>query len=115
MALAGVRVLEFAGLAPAPFCGMILADFGAEVIRIDRMTGGSRDFLSRGKKSIQVNLKSEEGKKIVLDLCASADILLEPFRPGVMEKLGLGPEACMGEQASKWGFFFCFFFLIFFL
>lgn len=98
MALDGVRVLEIAGLAPAPFCGMVLADFGAEVIRIDRVGGGRRDFMSRGKKSIQVDLKSFEGKQIVLDLCERADVIIEPFRPGVMEKLELGPKECQGRN-----------------
>ena len=60
MALKGFRVVELAGLAPVPFCGMVLADFGAEVIRVDRIEGGRRDFLSRGKKSIQVDLKKAE-------------------------------------------------------
>jgi alpha-methylacyl-CoA racemase len=94
-ALQGIRVIEMAGLAPAPFCGMILADFGADVVRVDRVGAGSMDQLARGKRSVAVNLKSPDGVETVLRLAATADVLLEPFRPGVMERLGLGPElAC---------------------
>jgi len=94
-ALRGVRVVEMAGLAPAPFCGMILADFGADVVRVDRVGGGSMDHLARGKRSVAVNLKTPEGVETVLRLVSRADVLLEPYRPGVMERLGLGPEiAC---------------------
>jgi alpha-methylacyl-CoA racemase len=94
-ALKGIRVIEMAGLAPAPFCGMILADFGADVVRIDRVGSGSFDHLARGKRSVAVNLKSPEGVATVLRLAEQADVLLEPYRPGVMERLGLGPEvAC---------------------
>jgi alpha-methylacyl-CoA racemase len=90
-----VRVVEMAGLAPAPFCGMILADFGADVVRVDRVGGGSMDHLARGKRSVAVNLKTPEGVETVLRLASRADVLLEPYRPGVMERLGLGPEiAC---------------------
>ena len=94
-ALQGIRVIEMAGLAPAPFCGMILADFGADVVRVDRVGGGSMDHLARGKRSLSVNLKHREGVETVLRLADHADVLLEPYRPGVMERLGLGPEvAC---------------------
>nr|CAG4648647.1 EOG090X05UC [Polyphemus pediculus] len=92
MALKGVRVIEMAGLAPAPFCGMILSDFGAEVIRIDKSNSPPLDRQGRGKKSLALNLKSKEGLAVVKKLCSGADVLIEPFRPGVMEKLGLGPE-----------------------
>eukprot|EP00128_Syssomonas_multiformis_P001157 Colp12_sorted_trinity150504_noHs@7812 len=92
MALKGIRVIEFAGLAPAPFCGMILADFGADVVRIDKIAGHSIDRLGRGKRSISVNLKSPEGIAVIRKLCEKADVLIEGFRPGVMEKLGLGPQ-----------------------
>jgi alpha-methylacyl-CoA racemase len=91
-ALQGIRVVEMAGLAPAPFCGMILADFGADVVRVDRVGAGSMDQLARGKRSIAVNLKSSDGVETVLRLIERADVLLEPYRPGVMERLGLGPE-----------------------
>jgi alpha-methylacyl-CoA racemase len=94
-ALQGIRVIEMAGLAPAPFCGMILADFGADVVRVDRVGAASFDHLARGKRSVAVNLKSSEGVDTVLRLLDRADVLLEPYRPGVMERLGLGPEvAC---------------------
>ena len=94
-ALQGIRVVEMAGLAPAPYCGMILADFGADVVRVDRVGAGSMDQLARGKRSVAVNLKSPEGVETVLRLVEKADVLLEPYRPGVMERLGLGPDvAC---------------------
>ncbi len=94
-ALDGIRVIEMAGLAPAPYCGMILADFGADVVRVDRLGGGNMDQLARGKRSVAVNLKSPDGIAGLLRMIESADVLLEPFRPGVMERLGLGPDvAC---------------------
>merc|ERR1712004_416669 len=88
-----------AGLAPVPMCGMILSDFGASVLRVDR-TGGMPDIdvCARGKKSIAVNLKHPEGNKVVKRLACNADVLLEPFRPGVMERLGLGPDDLMKEN-----------------
>ena len=92
MALQGIKVLELAGLAPAPMCTMVLADFGASVTRVDRIVGGDPDVTGRGKRSIALNLKKTEGVEIVRNLCRTADVLIEPFRPGVMEKLGLGPE-----------------------
>ncbi|XP_057305605.1 alpha-methylacyl-CoA racemase-like [Hydractinia symbiolongicarpus] len=95
--LSGIRVLEFAGLAPAPFAGMILADFGANVFRVDRAGETSTlDSLSRGKRSISLNLKSKKGVDVIRRLSSNTDILLEPYRPGVMEKFGLGPEALCG-------------------
>ena len=96
--LSGLRVIELAGLGPAPFCGMILADLGAQVTRVDRMRrpgadgGQDKDFLGRGRRSIMVDLKHPEGPGVVRELAASADVLLEGFRPGVMERLGLGPQ-----------------------
>ncbi len=98
-ALEGIRVIEMAGLAPVPYCGMILADFGADVIRVDRVGARSGDFLSRGKRSVAVDLKKPAGVETVLRLVEKADVLVEPFRPGVMERLGLGPEvACARNQ-----------------
>lgn len=96
-ALAGIKVLEIAGLAPAPFAGMVLADFGADVVRVDRVgKDGSpvatMDTLARGKRSIALDLKSQAGKEILKRMVQRADVLIEPFRPGVMERLGLGPE-----------------------
>jgi alpha-methylacyl-CoA racemase len=97
-ALQGIRVVEMAGLAPAPFCGMILADFGADVVRVDRVGAGSMDGLARGKRSLAVNLKRPEGVATVLRLIAQADVLLEPYRPGVMERLGLGPDVATARN-----------------
>ncbi len=101
--LAGLRILEIAGLGPAPFCAMVLADLGAEVIRIERtgMTGARagmpdrRVVLTRGRQAVGVDLKRPEGVELVLRLAEQADALLEGFRPGVMERLGLGPEVCL--------------------
>ncbi|XP_061554861.1 alpha-methylacyl-CoA racemase [Phycodurus eques] len=99
MALAGVRVVELAGLAPAPFCGMILADFGAKVIRVDRTkAGASMDTQGRGKRSVAINLKTSEGVALLRNLCAHSDVVLEPYRKGVMEKLGLGPQGLLKEN-----------------
>jgi alpha-methylacyl-CoA racemase len=99
--LSGIRILEIAGIGPGPFCAMMLADQGAEVIRIDRASGAmpgvngaaKLDVLNRGRRSIAVDLKKPEGVALVLELAAKADGLIEGFRPGVMERLGLGPEA----------------------
>ena len=104
--LAGLRIVEFAGIGPGPFCGMMLADHGAEVIRIDRASGGrggsqpisNKDVLARGRKSIALNLKDEQGIALARKLCASADGLIEGFRPGVMERLGLGPEVLLADN-----------------
>jgi alpha-methylacyl-CoA racemase len=97
-ALSGFRVLEIAGIGPGPFCAMMLADQGADVLRIDRKSAAGRgskyDVLNRGRRSVAVDLKKPEGVAAVLDLVASADALIEGFRPGVMERLGLGPEVC---------------------
>ena len=98
--LEGYRIIEFAGIGPAPFCGMMLADQGAEVIRIDRpgTPGGYGDVLGRGRKSVAVDLKTAAGRKIVLQLIRESDGLIEGFRPGVMERLGLGPDECLAEN-----------------
>jgi len=99
MALAGINVVEIAGLAPAPFAGLCLSDFGASVIRVDRSSKGKTvnnlDTLSRGKRSIALDLKSKEGLEVFKKLVEKADVLIEPFRPGVMEKLGLGPDVLL--------------------
>ena len=85
-------MVELAGLAPAPVCGMILSDFGARVIRVDKVGSGiNYDVTARGKRSIALNIKKPEGVDILRKLCGTADVLVEPFRPGVMERLGLGP------------------------
>lgn len=99
--LAGVKVIEFAGIGPGPFCAMLLSDMGAEVIRIDRKgaRGGSKfDITSRGRRSLAFDLKKPEAVEAVLKLIAKADMLLEGFRPGVMERLGLGPDAALGRN-----------------
>uniref|UniRef100_A0A8C8VHN7 Alpha-methylacyl-CoA racemase n=1 Tax=Pelusios castaneus TaxID=367368 RepID=A0A8C8VHN7_9SAUR len=100
MALSGVRVLELAGLAPAPLCGMILADFGAQVVRVDRCprSAVSTDVQGRGKRSLALDLKRAQGAAALRRLCLRADVLVEPFRHGVMEKLGLGPEVLLQEN-----------------
>ena len=94
--LQGIRIIELAGIGPGPFAGMMLADHGAEVIRVDRPGAriDARDPLLRGRRVIGVDLKSEAGKALVLDLVKSADALFEGFRPGVTERLGLGPAQC---------------------
>ncbi|KAM6902684.1 alpha-methylacyl-CoA racemase [Xenentodon cancila] len=98
MALAGVRVIELAGLAPAPFCGMILADFGAKVIRVDRTKAPTFDVQARGKLSVAINLKTTEGVALLRKLCVQSDVVLEPYRKGVMEKLGLGPHELLKDN-----------------
>ncbi|WP_424529894.1 CaiB/BaiF CoA transferase family protein [Sphaerisporangium viridialbum] len=97
--LAGVRVLELAGLAPGPFAGMMLADHGAEVLRVDRVATVARsgdrprtDVMDRGKRTIGLDLKSPEGVAAFKELAAGADVVIEVFRPGVAERLGIGPE-----------------------
>ncbi|MEC8071206.1 MAG: CaiB/BaiF CoA-transferase family protein [Pseudomonadota bacterium] len=101
--LAGLRVVELQGIGPGPFCGMMLADMGAEIIRVDRSAAvgsGARssDVLARGRKSVAVDLKNPEGVETVLKLVESADVLLEGFRPGVTERLGLGPDVCLARN-----------------
>lgn len=97
MALRGVRVLELAGLAPAPFCGMILSDFGASVIRVDRPNNFlNADTLCRGKRSVILDLRKPAGVEVFQKLCGKADVLIDPFRAGVMEKLCLGPSDLCG-------------------
>ena len=98
--LKGIRVLEFAGIGPGPFCAMLLADMGADVVRIDRAGSGRApiDPLLRGRRSIAVDLKNPKGIETVLRLVAGADALIEGFRPGVMERLGLGPDVCLARN-----------------
>ena len=99
-ALSGLRIIEFAGLGPAPFCAMMLADHGAEIIRIDRIGARNRvsDPTLRSRKSIALNLKSSEGISLAKELVNSADGLIEGLRPGVMERLGLGPDELLAEN-----------------
>lgn len=104
--LNGVKVVELAGIGPTPMCAMLLADLGATVLRIERPVPSGLgvpkplkyDLLLRGRSSITVDLKSKEGVAFVLDLIERADILLEGFRPGTMERLGLGPEKCLAHN-----------------
>jgi alpha-methylacyl-CoA racemase len=111
--LAHLTVVEFAGLGPAPFAGMMLADQGARVIRIDRPPANSKggsgmaaltarrsDVLSRGRESIALDLKQAAGREVALRLVEQADVLIEGFRPGVMESLGLGPDECLRRRPS---------------
>jgi alpha-methylacyl-CoA racemase len=111
-ALHGLKVLEFAGIGPVPFAAMMLADHGADVIRIDRpdTVDNALDPVGRGRRSVVVNVKSPEGLAIVHRLLETVDIVLEGYRPGVMERLGLGPEACLHRnprliygRLSGWG------------
>jgi alpha-methylacyl-CoA racemase len=96
--LAGIKVVELAGLGPAPFGAMLLADLGADVVRVGRPGDlgayGTKDLLNRGKRLISVDLKHEKGPEAVLALAEQAEVLLEGFRPGVVERLGVGPEQC---------------------
>lgn len=108
--LAGMRVVEFSGIGPGPFCGMMLADMGAEVLLIDRKLAhadtsgidifnpGRAAVTRRGKQSVAIDLKQPEGVAAALDLIAAADVLIEGFRPGVMERLGLGPDVCQARN-----------------
>ncbi|MFI5995245.1 CaiB/BaiF CoA transferase family protein [Streptomyces sp. NPDC051362] len=98
--LAGVRVVELAGIGPGPFAAMLLADLGADVVRVDRPDGPglaidpAHDVTNRNKRSVIIDLKAESGPSRVLDLAERADILIEGYRPGVAERLGVGPEPC---------------------
>ena len=96
--LRGFRVIELAGIGPGPFCGMMLSDMGAEVIRVDRISSNPnppRDVMQRNRRSIAVDLKNPKGAELVLKLCEEADAIFEGFRPGVAERLGVGPQDCM--------------------
>lgn len=95
--LSGIRVVELAGIGPGPFCAMLLADMGAEVVRVDRVGAASADYtpnpvIERGRKSISLDLKSDDGRQVLMRLVACSDVLIESFRPGVAERLGVGPE-----------------------
>jgi alpha-methylacyl-CoA racemase len=108
--LAGLHVVEFSGIGPGPFCGMMLADMGADVLLIDRKQAnvdtadidifnpGRAAVTRRGKRSVALDLKLPDGVATALDLIAGADVLIEGFRPGVMERLGLGPDACTARN-----------------
>jgi alpha-methylacyl-CoA racemase len=108
--LEGIRVVELAGIGPAPFCAMLLADMGAEVVRVDRAANVGQDtgregedprfsLLLRGRRNVAVDLKNPEGSAAVLRMLDRADALIEGFRPGVMERLGLGPDTCLARNS----------------
>ena len=103
--LDGVRVVEIAGIGPGPFAAMVLSDMGADVVRVDRANAVGGDFgapnhevLNRGRRSVGVDLKHPDGVEAVLRLCAGADALIEGFRPGVAERLGIGPDVCLARN-----------------
>ncbi len=107
--LKGLKVIEMVGIGPCPFAAMMLADMGADVIRIDRkpdpkasnpypILGTKFDVMARGRRSLALDLKDPRARQLLLDLVAKADVLVEGFRPGVMERLGLGPDACMDRN-----------------
>ena len=106
--LAGMRVVEVGSLGPGPFCAMVLADLGADVLRVDRTVGAAlvgpnadfrEELLHRGRRSVAVDLKHPEGRDVVLALAERADVLIEGFRPGVAERLGIGPAECHARNA----------------
>tara|TARA_B100001540_G_scaffold41781_1_gene37121 strand:- start:1170 stop:2309 length:1140 start_codon:yes stop_codon:yes gene_type:complete len=104
--LSGKRIVEIAGIGPGPFCAMLLADLGAEIVRVDRASAvpdimpdsPNLDLLNRGRRSVGVNLKTPEGIETVLKLVQESDALIEGFRPGVAERLGIGPEECLARN-----------------
>lgn len=100
--LNGIKIIEIASIGPGPFCAMMLSDLGAEVVRVDRKSsagaGTKFDILNRGRRSIAVDLKNPDGVETVLRLVDQADAVMEGFRPGVMERLGLGPDICLGRN-----------------
>jgi len=97
--LEGVKVVELGGIGPGPFCGMLLGDMGADVVIIDRrsepMADQRLDFINRNKRSVSLDLKSAKGRKAALDLIDRADMVIDPYRPGVTERLGIGPDECL--------------------
>ena len=106
--LSGLQIIEFAGIGPGPFCGTLLADLGADVLRVDRATPSNLglgveprfDPLSRGRSSVCVDLKSDNATAFILDLVSRANGLIEGFRPGVMERLGIGPQPCLARNPA---------------
>ena len=102
--LAGLRVVEIAGIGPGPFAGMLLADAGADVVRVDRPGGGlvtgRLDVVGRGRRSVAVDLKKPQAVEVVLRLAEGAEVLFEGFRPGVAERLGIGPEPCLARNPA---------------
>jgi alpha-methylacyl-CoA racemase len=106
--LRGVRVVELAGIGPVPFCGLVLSDLGADVVRIDRVSDVAAadpsyapgNVIDRGRRSVGVDLKQAAGVALVLDLAAGADVVVEGWRPGVAERLGVDPDACLDRNPS---------------
>ena len=106
--LEGIKIIEMAGLAPSPYCGMLLSDFGADVVVVDRPSKGRPEIpnimdknpFDRGKRSIQVNLKTDEGVAIAKKMIRDFDVIIEPYRPGVMEALGLGPDEALSINSK---------------
>jgi alpha-methylacyl-CoA racemase len=98
--LTGLKVIELGGLAPGPFCGQLLSSYGASVLRIDRPNAPSNDLLTQNKSCLSLDLKSPISLAILHDLLATADVLIDPFRPGVLEKLGLAPETLLKKNAK---------------
>ena len=104
--LTGVRVIELAGIGPAPYASMLLADAGADILRIERVTATSTEnsnephsnVLARSRQSVGVNLKHPDGVALVLDLVERADAFIEGYRPGTVERLGIGPERCLDRN-----------------
>ena len=100
--LVGVRVVEFAGIGPGPFCGMLLSDMGADVVRINRkgapMPSVPVDIAARGRTALELDLKTPDDLALCLAAIDRADVLMEGFRPGVMERLGLGPEVALARN-----------------
>jgi crotonobetainyl-CoA:carnitine CoA-transferase CaiB-like acyl-CoA transferase len=110
--LQGIKVVEIAAIGPCPITGMMLADLGAEVILVERSVANPNavkldnddksgaEFFKRGKRSIALDLKKSQAIEVVLSLIAEADMVIEGFRPGVMERLGLGPDACFARKKN---------------
>ena len=104
--LSGIRIIEIAGIGPTQFCGMLLADMGAQILRMRRPAAAATgvgiperfNLMNRGRPAVDVDLKSDQGRELLLRLCESADALFEGFRPGVMERLGLGPDECLARN-----------------
>ncbi len=110
--LHGLKIIEFAGIGPGPFAAMLFADMGAEVVRIERKSAARRslsllslgplDVASRGRRSVALDIKRAAGRDAARRLIDQADALIEGFRPGVMERLGLGPELCLARNPQAW-------------